>query len=283
MESEMAIYINGKRVDGNGGGKSPKKETKIIDQIAAGDIFSHDGPVEVTGNIGAGATVKIKNGGLHVKGDVENGATIKVEDGGNGNVSISGGDIVGGNIRISGNFSNVSIGNISGGGSDKSNLTVDGYTNNNVTLYSDHKITLKAAGNSLQAEAGHSFQALSIGNDAEIDSGHSLTAGDVGENAQLDAGHSMSLGRLGANSYAVSGHSFNGSALGAGCRVRAGHSLNVAEAHESALLKAGHSKNVGRIICDEPAAKPAAPQQNNTPQIRHIDRRNKNKKGPSDL
>lgn len=266
----MAIYINGKRVDGNGGGKSPKKETKIIDQIAAGDVFSHDGPVEITGNIGAGATVKIKNGGLHVKGNVEGGVNLKVEDSSNGHLSVSGGDIVGGTIRISGNFSNVSVGNISGGGSEAANLTIDGSTGNNVALYSDHKIKLKAAGNSLKAEAGHSFQAQSIGNDAEIESGHSLTAGDIGENAQLDAGHSMSLGRLGANSYAVSGHSFNASALAEGCKVRAGHSLNVAEAHESALLKAGHSKNIGRIISADPK-----PQPTKKPQMRHIDRRKK--------
>ncbi|TNE32021.1 MAG: hypothetical protein EP349_02795 [Alphaproteobacteria bacterium] len=271
----MAIYINGKRVDGNGGGKSPKKETKIIDEIAAGEVFTHDGPVEVTGNIGAGATVKIENGGLHVKGDVEDGANLKVEDSGNGNVSISGGDIVGGNIRISGNFSSVSIGNISGGGSDENNLTVDGTTGNDVVLYSGHKIDIKAAGNGLKAEAGHSFKAQSIGDNAEVESGHSLTAGDVGTDAELDAGHSMSIGRLGDNSYAVSGHSFNGSSIGKACKVRAGHSLNVAEAHESALFKAGHSKNIGRIIGDEPEVKPAAPQQNNTPQIRHIDRRNK--------
>jgi len=275
----MAIYINGKRVDGNGGGKSPKKETKIIDQIAAGETFSHDGPVEVTGNIGAGAMVKIKNGGLHVKGDVEDAANIKVEDDGNGNVSVSGGDIVGGNIRISGNFSSVSIGNnISGGGSDeKSDLTVDGQTGNDVVLYSDHKIDIKAAGNGLKADAGHSFKAQSLGNNAEVESGHSLTAGDIGTDAELDAGHSMSVGRLGANSYAVSGHSFNGSSIGQDCKIRAGHSLNVAEAHESALLKAGHSKNIGRIISDATETKPAAPEQNDTPQIRHIDRR---KKGP---
>ncbi|MGB1089022.1 MAG: hypothetical protein ACPG06_11700, partial [Alphaproteobacteria bacterium] len=56
----------------------PKKLTLTRD-IAVEEVFEHEGPVELRGNVGAGARMIIKAGGLEIQGSVGDNVTLDVE------------------------------------------------------------------------------------------------------------------------------------------------------------------------------------------------------------
>jgi len=278
----MPIFINGKQVDGNcGGGNGPKKDVKVIDSIAAGETFEHDGPVQVTNSIGAGATVRIKNGGLHVQGDIEDNCNVKVDIGSSSSSNVV---ISGNSISISGDFSGVSINGNSvttGGNDDINGIQVDGVVGDDVSLVSNHNIDIESAGKNLQADAGHNFTSGNIGENSEVESGHNLTAGYLENGADLDSGHNLTISQLNHSSTARSGHSMTCGYIGQDCRVRAGHKLTAAEAHVTAKVKAGHKKKIGNTVGSEndtiaPSPEASTPAtQEDKPKYRRIDRRNR--------
>ena len=275
----MAIYVNGKRIDQFRGqvGNGDQIAIKKIDSVAAGTTFENDGPVEVAGNIGQGATVKIRNGGLTVKGDVADGAKVKVEMadcGGNGTTVIShgrnkvvirsgrGSVFSSGSISIRRSFSGSST---SVGSTGCSGLSVEGNVGNEVTLVSVTDVNIGNSGDGLKVKAGTDFKGGNLGNNACIESGTDLKAKDagdsaylkagtdltissVGANSRISAGTDMELGNLGDNSYAQAGTDLDAHSIGENCTVSAGTDLKAHIAHASSTVTAGCDKKVRNIV-----------------------------------
>ena len=154
--------------------KRKKVEVTVIGGIAANSTYENDGPVEVTNNVGAGATVKIKNGGIQISGDVEDGAKIKV--------------------------SSAWVGGSNG-------IETKGRTGNGVILVSDRNLRINNAGNDLKVKAKHTIEAGNLGRNAHVEAGRNLDVGDVGDNSQLSSGHNLNAARIGKHSSVASGHS----------------------------------------------------------------------------
>lgn len=231
--------------------------TVIYRDIADGERFSHEGSLELHGNVGKGAIVNIDKGGLLIKGTVADGARLTVKGRG-ASTSISSGDLVGGRIIINGK---VVSGNHSVG---LSGITIQKQTGSNVMLETDGAIKLAdRAGDGLHADAGGSISLNDVGKGLEAESQGSFKAGkiaagariaaggsaeidELGQQSRLKSGGSAKIGKMGAEALVKSGGSASIGSMDADSSVQAGGSARIDVAHATASIEAGGSKKIGR-------------------------------------
>ena len=209
---------------------------KVVEHIAADETFEHDGLVEVTGDIGEGAEIIIKNGGLLVRGNVGDDVHINVSTG-----AIS--------------MRNVVIVTTSNGSSDvaydsannKGNITILGNCGNGLELDATFDIRLNTAGDNLIAKARHGFTANSIGNAAEISSGFDSEIKRCGDDAQIDAKHNIKSGSFGERCELSSGFDTEVTDLGAGSSIKAKHGIEAHNVAANCHLKSGFDAEVNKL------------------------------------
>ncbi len=243
----MPIYINGKEIN-TSPNNEPEKPTLKIDSIEADSTFTHDGSVEVTGDIGYGAKVFIKNGNITVHGNVEDTASIETFESKQSNNNSF--NIVSGGVSISMTSS-----------SNSGSIFIKGKIGRCIKLDSSHNIEIKDSESSLDAKSGHSFIAHKVGANSEIKSDHNIEVDSIGQGSIVTSGHNLNLASIANNCVVQSGHNLNASRVGKKCVVVSGHNLNVAIADDTATLTAGYKKNVGyktSLDIEEP-------KQENTP------------------
>ncbi len=244
------------------GSNSHTKEPKTIDCIAAGETFEHDGPVIVAQSIGAGATVKIKNGGLCVNGTVGDNARIKTEgsSGANINVNISGNVII-----TNGAIVNVNGKTIVGGFTQSSaksaeaaqGITLNGPVGESVTCVSSVDVKLKQIpGENFGAQANRDVElpALSQGGiieasrDAEID-------GDIADGCRITAARDIEAGCVN-NSTLNAGRDIDCGEANGQSTLSAGRDIKVRTADQTVQINAGRKVKIGQLHSQQNEQKP---------------------------
>lgn len=256
-------------------------KAKKIETVLANETVEFEGPVEIMGDIEAGATIKVKKGGLTIHGNVAQNVRIRVSG---ASTTIRGsfnGDIIiqdHGNIVINGQKMTASSEDCDANMHD---LIIKGSVANNVTLVCENNIELhQDARDFLNVKADNNFTAQSIGNHchiecdynvtiqsaghhAEITCDNNLRAVSIGKNSILDVDNNATIGTLDDESNLSADNNIVISSVGRNCVVEADNNLIVQIAEASAALKAGNRKQVARIVgLETPASRSPSPSKN---------------------
>ncbi len=144
----------------------PKDRIHIHRDIADGEIFRHDGPIKLHGNVGIGAQVDIVDGGIMITGNIGDKASIRTR----GNGGLLGG------------------------------ITISGVIGQHVTLDSDLGVRINQAGDHLRVRSGHDINFGKTGALFNASAAGSIMGGDVGPNARLRCKGSCTIASAGEGS-----------------------------------------------------------------------------------
>lgn len=257
------MLINGKSIDEiikdqQDGASQEKAEILEIEAIADGEIFEHEGPVLVKGDIGEGAKVTVKKGGLKVLGGVHDDVEIKVEGSsnttnvnvGNNSVTVSGSSVVISN----GSFNNISVnGDFSSSAGDDTltGIIIEKYVGNDVKLDSSASITVNGAvGENLNAKASQDFNAERVDERAVINAGRDIEIdGFVANRSNLNAGRDAEI-KLAENIILSTGRDVEITTAEGICQVSAGRDLEIAEAMGNGIYSAGRDAEIEKASAD---------------------------------
>lgn len=255
MEELVKMLITGKATDPAPLPETPKKGgIKTLPFVEAGQTIAHNGPLHITGPVGAGATVKVKKGGLLIDGEVGDGANISVEDDGvnhiisvgrGGNVSIS-------NITVSGSSRVVINGRdvteqlkASQAEQGPEGLTIKGVVGAGVSLHSSSDITLEQlAAAKLTARAGRDVTGYNIGKGADLNAGRDVTLRAIFDGCAVNAGRDLKLGKAHESCALRGARDVRVGHVDPGTRVSSGRDVTIDYAATTVPVEAGRDASV---------------------------------------
>lgn len=202
-----------------------------IGNILPGETLVSPSSLRIQGDIGAGAKIRVNNGGLIITGTVGDNAVISAGNRGN--------DSRGGRVKNKFNEKAAIYG-----------LKIEGAVGNNVTLETSSSITLLSyAGSGLKALAkANSFNAKTVDSGAIIKAGNSANIEIIGAGSKITVANSANISNIGPECIVEAGNSVNAFSIGYDSQVKAGNSVRAQISHASAKIKAGNKIQVGKYV-----------------------------------
>jgi hypothetical protein len=230
--------------------------------ISAGEKLTFDRSVEITGSIGAGASVLVTNGGLKIQGDVGDNAVIEARGAGtvitfheSGSSASSYTSVVisNGKVTVNGKRINPEATDDDGG---FAGIEIKGSVGRHVALKTDASIGV--AGDVEAASNLKANSAIDIGgkvaDGASLTTGGSITAQNIGDDAEANAGGSIRGQNIGKHTTLLAGGSIVVRDVSVGAKLDAGGSVVAEKIMSGAKVDAGGSIIAGAASLEDLSA-----------------------------
>ena len=239
-----------------------KMET-IRRDVSAGEKLTFDRSVEITGSIGAGASVLVTRGGVKIQGDVGDNAIIEARGAGavitfhesrsSASSSYTSVVISNGKVTINGKRINPEARDDDGG---FAGIEIKGSVGRHVALKTDDSI--EVAGDVEAASNLKADSAIDIGgkvaDGASLTTGGSITAQNIGDDVEANAGGSIRGQNIGKHTTLLAGGSIVVRDVSVGAQLDAGGSVVAEKIMSGAKVDAGGNIVAGAASLEDLSA-----------------------------